>query len=106
MDCLDRTNVIQTQVGWNVIQKQLIKLGIQVDTGSSLYKTFKTMYADNGDQISKCYAGTNALKNDFTRHGQRQLTGYAKDASSSVQRLYLNYVRDKHTQMVLDLLLK
>eukprot|EP00834_Sanchytrium_tribonematis_P001296 NODE_30_length_37342_cov_0.449507.p23 type:complete len:174 gc:universal NODE_30_length_37342_cov_0.449507:15169-15690(+) len=104
MDCLDRTNVIQTQIAWVVLTNQFLKLGVQLHEYPELSQIFKNMWADNGDQISRCYAGTNAMKNDFTRNGQRDITGFAKDASSSVQRLYLNYVRDGYTQKLLDVL--
>ena len=104
MDCLDRTNVIQTQIAWVILNSQMLKLGIQLQDHPSIHQLFKHAWADNGDQISKCYAGTNAMKNDFTRNGQRDITGFAKDASSSVQRLYLNYIRDGYTQKLLDVL--
>ena len=104
MDCLDRTNVIQSQIAWVVLVNQMMKLGIQLEEVLHVKPIFKHAWADNGDLISRCYAGTNAMKNDFTRNGQRDITGFAKDASSSVQRLYLNYVRDGYTQKLLDVL--
>ncbi len=33
------------------------------------------MWADSGDNISKQYAGTGALKNDYTRTGKRDARG-------------------------------
>eukprot|EP00835_Amoeboradix_gromovi_P005932 NODE_617_length_5938_cov_0.189416.p3 type:complete len:158 gc:universal NODE_617_length_5938_cov_0.189416:2700-2227(-) len=104
MDCLDRTNLLQAQIALRVLSNQLLKLGIQTEDYPHVHALFKNVWADNGNQISQCYAGTNAMKNDFTRNGQRDITGFAQDASSSVQRLYLNYVRDGYTQKLLDVL--
>lgn len=43
-------------------------------------------WANNGDQISKLYAGTSALKGDFTRTGKRDLHGMASP----------EWIRDAH----------
>lgn len=104
MDCLDRTNVIQSQIAFIVLTNQLLKLGLQLPDYPEIHQKFKHMWADNGDDISRCYAGTNALKNDFTRNGQRDITGFAKDAGNSVQRLYLTMVRDEYTQRILNVI--
>ena len=104
MDCLDRTNLLQSQIAWVVLVNQMMKLGIQLEESKEVQQFFRHIWADNGNSISQCYAGTNAMKGDFTRNGQRDITGFAKDASSSVQRLYLNYVRDGYTQKLLDVL--
>lgn len=44
------------------------------------------IWADNGDAISREYAGTSALKGDFTRTGKRDWRGAMNDASNSVAR--------------------
>lgn len=36
---------------------------------------FNILWADNGDAISREYAGTSALKGDFTRTGKRDWRG-------------------------------
>ncbi|KAG8757638.1 hypothetical protein FRC12_010241 [Ceratobasidium sp. 428] len=35
---------------------------------------FNDVWANNGDAISRAYAGTSALKGDFTRTGRRDLS--------------------------------
>ena len=73
MDCLDRTNVVQSLIARVILQKQLIDMkiiepGEQVDNFSLLEYTFKNVWADNADACSLQYSGTGALKTDFTRY--------------------------------------
>ena len=65
MDCLDRTNVVQTALGKAVMEMQFSKLGLIPPDGTlptNIRQTFQLLWANNGDIISKQYAGTNALK--------------------------------------------
>lgn len=65
IDCLDRTNVVQTALGKTVMEMQFSKLGLIPPDGalpSNIRQTFQSLWANNGDIISKQYAGTNALK--------------------------------------------
>jgi hypothetical protein len=48
--------------------------------------------------ISRQYAGTNALKGDYTRTGERNLSGLVKDGVNSASRYYLNHIRDTYRQ--------
>ncbi|KAG9287679.1 hypothetical protein G9A89_000091 [Geosiphon pyriformis] len=76
IDCLDRTNVVQSAFGRQVLTLQLLRLGVAdiLDKGISHYQNFETtfnnVWANNGDSISREYAGTSALKGDFTRTGK------------------------------------
>lgn len=51
-------------------------------------KSHRALWADNADVISNLYAGTNALKGDFTRTGQRTKKGILYDGVNSVTRYY------------------
>lgn len=65
MDCLDRTNVVQTAIGKAVLESQLVKLGLAPPYSQlpeQLKVPFMIVWANNGDVISRQYAGTNALK--------------------------------------------
>lgn len=65
IDCLDRTNVVQTALGKAVMEMQFSKLGLIPPDGTlptNIRQTFQLLWANNGDTISKQYAGTNALK--------------------------------------------
>jgi hypothetical protein len=89
MDCLDRTNVTQSACGRRALESQLKREGIdmflQVD---QTMQWFNTLWADNGDSISKQYASTAAMKGDFTRTRKRDFQGALKDMGISISRFY------------------
>lgn len=103
MDCLDRTNVVQSAVGGWVLQQQLAEMGMSIDLQTDA-KTqwFNTLWADNGDAISRQYAGTAALKGDFTRTRKRNWTGALSDFSLTLNRYYNNIFGDYFLQLNID----
>lgn len=103
MDCLDRTNVVQSAVAGWALEQQLGELGLKIDLKSDA-KTqwFNTLWADNGDYISKQYAGTAALKGDFTRTRKRDWTGALSDFSLTLNRYYNNIFGDYFLQTCID----
>ncbi|TSK22690.1 Phosphatidylinositide phosphatase SAC2 [Bagarius yarrelli] len=108
MDCLDRTNVVQAAIARVVMEKQLKKLGVmppEQPLPLKCYRIYQVMWANNGDTISRQYAGTAALKGDFTRTGERKLAGVMKDGVNSANRYYLNRFRDAYRQAVIDLMM-
>uniref|UniRef100_A0A674NPJ8 Inositol polyphosphate-5-phosphatase F n=1 Tax=Takifugu rubripes TaxID=31033 RepID=A0A674NPJ8_TAKRU len=108
MDCLDRTNVVQAAIARVVMEQQLKKLGVmppEQPLPLKCYRIYQIMWANNGDTISKQYAGTAALKGDFTRTGERKLAGVMKDGVNSANRYYLNRFRDAYRQAVIDLMM-
>ncbi|XP_012287768.1 phosphatidylinositide phosphatase SAC2 isoform X2 [Orussus abietinus] len=108
IDCLDRTNVIQTALGKAVMEMQFSKLGLIPPDGNlptNIRQTFQLLWANNGDIISKQYAGTNALKGDYTRTGERKFTGLMKDGMNSANRYYRQHFLDDLRQAAVDILL-
>jgi hypothetical protein len=96
IDCLDRTNVVESALARHILTSQLTQVGMTPDIMTSnidfVYNDGESQkrnahcqraqpvhltlaWANNGDQISKLYAGTSALKGDFTRTGKRDLHG-------------------------------
>lgn len=63
---------------------------------------FNGLFADNGDAISRLYAGTSALKGDFVRSGKRNWRGQLNDATNSIARFYQNTVLDFFKQAMID----
>ncbi|KAM3079389.1 hypothetical protein ACMFMG_005821 [Clarireedia jacksonii] len=106
MDCLDRTNVVQSAVGRRTLEQQLrdegIDMSLQVDQAT---QWFNTLWADNGDAISKQYASTAALKGDFTRTRKRDYKGALTDMGLSISRFYSGIVNDYFSQAAIDFLL-
>ncbi|XP_020298278.1 phosphatidylinositide phosphatase SAC2 isoform X2 [Pseudomyrmex gracilis] len=108
IDCLDRTNVVQTALGKAVMEMQFSKLGLIPPDGTlpaNIRQTFQSLWANNGDIISKQYAGTNALKGDYTRTGERKFTGLMKDGMNSANRYYQQHFMDDLRQSAIDTLL-
>jgi hypothetical protein len=103
LDCLDRTNLIQTIISQMALQ---LFLSHRSEAASSdFWMRHSSLWADNGDTLSKIYAGTGALKSSFTRHGKMSLSGAIADARKSATRLYVNNFADKGRQNTIDLLL-
>lgn len=122
MDCLDRTNVVQSIFGRYMLYEQLtnVRNGKKRILPTDNAKTFRVnsmaipwssgevshrlLWADNADAISRLYAGTPALKGDFTRTGKRTKKGALDDGMNSLQRYYLNNFLDADRQEGMDLL--
>jgi len=143
VDCLDRTNVAQSELGRLALRAQLQSLGFVLPPssssetannedgskdagtdsrepveqanstltvvpaptgdapatngglrgegeglawGSEMEDIFRNAWGDHGDLISKLYAGTGALKRDFTRTGKRTASGIFSDGVNSAAR--------------------
>ncbi|EYB98614.1 hypothetical protein Y032_0130g1564 [Ancylostoma ceylanicum] len=110
MDCLDRTNVVQAMIARESLTDQLCYLGIltsgqRVETCEDLETSFKHLWADNGDECSRQYAGTGALKADFTRLGKRTYTGAINDCINAITRYFRNNFADGYRQDAMDVFL-
>ncbi|KAK7467319.1 hypothetical protein VKT23_004376 [Stygiomarasmius scandens] len=65
IDCLDRTNVVQSAFARHVLNKQLGAVALLNPSAEGKTETdvvFNDVWANNGDAISRAYAGTSALK--------------------------------------------
>ncbi|KAI9283299.1 SacI homology domain-containing protein [Sporodiniella umbellata] len=110
MDCLDRTNVVQSTIARWVLTQQLRKLGIlkpeqKTEDQEGLMSTYRNVWADNADGVSCVYSGTGALKTDFTRTGQRTKAGALQDLQNSIVRYCKNNFMDGFRQDTFDLFL-
>jgi adenine-specific DNA methylase len=74
-------------------------------SSSQLWSFHRELWAENGDALSRIYAGTGALNTSFTRTGKRTFAGLLADATKSVARSYINNFQDKGKQAAIDLLL-
>ncbi|KAG4302650.1 hypothetical protein PCK1_001005 [Pneumocystis canis] len=110
IDCLDRTNVVQSALARWMLTKQLKDIGIfdkneNIKDYSEFDNLFRNMWADNADFISISYSGTKALKTDFTRIGKRTRKGEFCDFIISITRYFLNNFTDGSRQDAYDLFL-
>ncbi|KAK0483841.1 SacI homology domain-containing protein [Armillaria novae-zelandiae] len=104
IDCLDRTNVVQSAFARHVLQTQLRAVAL-VGGMEDNDLIFNDVWANNGDAISRAYAGTSALKGDFTRTGKRDLSGLLNDGVNSLARMYTSTFSDWFCQAVIDFML-
>lgn len=109
IDCLDRTNVVESAFARHVLNRQLGAVAL-LDPSEEKQRTetdvvFNDVWANNGDAISREYAGTSALKGDFTRTGKRDLTGMLNDGVNSLARMYSSTFADWFSQAVIDYIL-
>ncbi|RAK80626.1 putative phosphoinositide phosphatase (Sac1) [Aspergillus fijiensis CBS 313.89] len=110
MDCLDRTNVVQSMLGRWAITRQLIDAGVlrpgeAANDDREFENLFRNIWADNADVVSKSYSGTGALKTDFTRTGERTRAGMLQDLNNSITRYVRNNFLDGPRQDGFDVFL-
>ncbi|KAG5438606.1 hypothetical protein PCANB_002712 [Pneumocystis canis] len=103
LDCLDRTNLVQALVSKASVI--LFLKYLEIHPGIFPWSEHSTVWADNGDALSRIYAGTGALKSGFTRRGKMSIVSVLEDATKSVSRMYVNNFQDKGRQLSIDLLL-
>lgn len=106
MDCLDRTNVVQSACGQRALEQQLKEDGINISLQTDkTTEWFNTLWADNGDAISKQYSSTAALKGDYTRTRKRDYRGAINDFGLTLSRYFNNIFNDYFSQAAIDYLL-
>ena len=110
MDCLDRTNVVQTMLARWTLTRQLTEAGVlqqgeTADDDPDFAHLFRNVWADNADVVSKSYSGTGALKTDFTRTGERTRAGMLQDLNNSITRYVKNNFLDGPRQDGFDVFL-
>lgn len=64
LDCLDRTNCVQTFLGLEMLNEQVQEMGLadKKQTMSRFEEVFRQMWVNNGNEVSKIYAGTGAIQ--------------------------------------------
>ena len=97
LDCLDRTNCVQTYFGLIVLAWQLDVLGLndKASIVSRFEECYRSMWVNIGNEISKIYAGTGALQ------GGSKLM----DGARSVTRTIQNNLLDMSKQEAINLIL-
>ena len=118
LDCLDRTNVVQTRISWLVLQKMLSYLGLNVQnifdinekfftlTNNKFKENFKDIWAENGDQISIQYSGTASTITTVTKTGGHNLMGLIQHGLATVSRIYQGSFEDYFKQECIDTFLQ
>lgn len=111
MDCLDRTNVVQSMFARHMLDRIFEELGLMSrgstfrDEDPAFEFLFRNIWADNADTVSNSYSGTGAMKTDVTRTGKRTKAGALQDARIGVTRYFKNNFFDGPRQDSFDLFL-
>ncbi|KAI8432534.1 hypothetical protein MSG28_013531 [Choristoneura fumiferana] len=106
VDCLDRTNVVQSLLARRQLAAALRLLAVTPpEDTAELDALFNEVWADHADMISVQYSGTGALKTDFTRTGKRTRLGLLRDGYNSITRYFKNNFSDGFRQDSIDLFL-
>jgi inositol-1,4,5-trisphosphate 5-phosphatase len=103
LDCLDRTNVVQGWLSRTALRAFLTERN--EDVSADFWARHSTLWADNGDTLSRIYAGTGAINTSYTRHGKKSLGMMLSNVRKSATRLYVNNFADKGRQNTIDILL-
>lgn len=107
MDCLDRTNLVQNEIS-RIALTAYLRNRFQNNWSvimDNLNGRHSHLWAENGDGLSRIYAGTGALKSAFTRTGKVTFMNVLSDATRSANRFIINNFQDKAKQEVIDQLL-
>ncbi|KAK1965185.1 hypothetical protein LY78DRAFT_658563 [Colletotrichum sublineola] len=111
MDCLDRTNVVQSMFARHMLDRIFEDMGLMPrgssfrDEDPAFEHMFRNLWADNADVVSCSYSGTGAMKTDVTRTGNRTKVGALQDARIGVTRYFKNNFFDGPRQDSYDLFL-
>ncbi len=96
LDCLDRTNCVQTFFGLEILRQQVSwLLEAEPQIFSRFDEVFRQMWVNNGNEISKIYAGTGAIQ------GGSKLMDGARSAARTIQ----NNLLDNSKQEAIDVFL-
>ncbi|OMJ70418.1 hypothetical protein SteCoe_31601 [Stentor coeruleus] len=112
LDCLDRTNVMQSYIGWSVLVQQMEQLQVKIPKSldavgqDPLSRAFKNLWADNGDNLSMQYTGTGSTISGVTREGRQGFKGMISHGLKSLGRLYNATYEDAARQKGIDSLLR
>ena len=120
LDCLDRTNVVQTRISWRILEKMFNFLKIDQKNISTIFnkeeyffsvgdnefkESFKAIWALNGDEISIQYSGTASTITTVTKTGGHNFMGFIKHGIATVSRIYQGNFEDDFKQQCIDIFL-
>ncbi|PVV01603.1 hypothetical protein BB560_003974 [Smittium megazygosporum] len=104
LDCLDRTNVVQSEIAVAVLYTTLFErfsAEMQLNAGE-INSVLRQLFVESGNALSKLYTGTSALKTTVTSTGKSGLSGFLSDASKTIGRFVQSSFNDKNKQDIID----
>lgn len=108
LDCLDRTNISQSYIVKRTvdlfIRNFMLKSGVVYDA-LSFQTCLSQLWIDNGDQMSRIYTASDAIKSSYGRLGKLTFKSFVQDITNNARRFYSNNFTEKGRQNAMDLLL-
>ncbi|KAA0189144.1 SYNJ1 protein [Fasciolopsis buskii] len=101
VDCLDRTNAVQTLVGLQIVLPRMLACFEMVNRGLSLpafrfVDSLRQLWQLNGDQVSRIYAGTGALGS-----GRSRLRDVQRSAVRTIQHSFFDSAKQEAMRTLL-----
>jgi hypothetical protein len=97
IDCLDRSSIVQFMIARYSFGTWLQEIG-EADGMAQ----FRGIWSDSANAAALQYAGSPALRTDFTRTGKRTAKGVLLDATYGFHRYWANNVTDGNKQDAYD----
>lgn len=105
LDCLDRTNMVQSYIVKRTVdlfvRNYLLRSDVTYDAGI-FHEALNSLWADNGDQLSRIYARSDAIKSSYGRLGKFTLSSFVEDFKNTARRFYSNNFAEKSRQQAID----
>ena len=119
LDSLDRTNVVQTRIAYEVMKMQFMTFNVDLDKFTTLtnftnetffcsniendeiLSTFKEFWGNNGDLISLQYTGTESCKTSITKTGKSE---FKEKLFVAIDRFIKSNFEDKAKQDCINIL--
>ncbi|KAF5404150.1 Phosphatidylinositol-bisphosphatase [Paragonimus heterotremus] len=102
VDCLDRTNAVQTLVGVQLILPRMLNsLNVDIRNQQFIVNRFvdglRQLWQQNGDQVSRIYAGTGALGS-----GRSRLRDVQRSAVRTIQHSFFDTAKQEAMHTLLN----
>ena len=94
LDCLDRTNITMARIAWEVLVRQFefSEITINLDYEDTLLthpllRAIRSLWADNGDALSREYIGVTSGSARVTRTGKSGFKGFWDMGMKKIERM-------------------
>ncbi|NXP55697.1 SYNJ2 protein, partial [Heliornis fulica] len=99
LDCLDRTNSVQSFIALEILLAQLESLGLNSKSVVERFvESYKVMWTLNGHNLSRVFTGSRALEG---KHKVGKLKDSARSVSRTIQSNFFDAVKQEAIQLLL-----
>ncbi|NWQ74020.1 SYNJ2 protein, partial [Columbina picui] len=99
LDCLDRTNSVQSFIALEILLAQLESLGLNSKSITERFvESYKAMWSLNGHNLSRVFTGSRALEG---KHKVGKLKDGARSVSRTIQSNFFDAVKQEAIELLL-----